>query len=106
MFTLLKSTPKLLGAKVEIKFLYFDINKSEIETAVYDQAVIENFVLSKKDIQMSTGSLNQLRLPGKTLLSVLEHSVKVKIKVHLMMMTMMIGKYQLLPQQSKDFQLD
>ena len=58
---------------------------------------------------MSIGSLNQLRLPqDKSLLSVLELSVKVKnkIKVHLTMMTMMIGKYQLLPQQNKDFQLD
>ena len=57
---------------------------------------------------MSIGSLNQLRLPDKSLLSVLEHSVKVKnkIKVHLTMMTMMIGIYQLLPQQNKDFQLD
>jgi hypothetical protein len=52
---------------------------------------------------MSIGSLNQLRLPpDKSLLSVLELSVKVKnkIKVHLMMMTMMIGKYQLPPQQT------
>ena len=57
---------------------------------------------------MSIGSLNQLRLPDKSLLSVLELSVKVKnkIKVHLMMTTMIIGKYQLPPQQNKDFQLD
>ncbi len=45
MFTLLKSTPKLIGAKVEIKFLYFDINESDIETTVYDQAVIERISL-------------------------------------------------------------
>ncbi len=45
MFTLLKSTPNLLGAKVKIKFLYFDPNESEIESSVYDQAVIEKISL-------------------------------------------------------------
>ncbi len=43
MFTLLKSTPKLIGAKVEIKFLYFDTIESDIETTVRKQARITYF---------------------------------------------------------------
>ena len=41
MFTMLKSIPNLLGAKVEIKYLYFDQNEGDVETAFYDQAIVE-----------------------------------------------------------------
>jgi regulatory protein YycI of two-component signal transduction system YycFG len=41
MFAALKSMPKLLGAKVEIMFLYYDHNDDDNETVSYDQAVIE-----------------------------------------------------------------
>ena len=68
MFTLLKSTPKLIGAKVEIKFLYFDINESEIETTVYDQAVIEKISLRTEikrfDITLSQCVIGTKRIPG------------------------------------------
>jgi hypothetical protein len=68
MFTLLKSTPKLLGAKVEIKFLYFDMNESEIETTVYDQAVIERISprteIKRFDITLSQCVIGAKRIPG------------------------------------------
>jgi hypothetical protein len=68
MFTLLKSTPKLLGAKVKIKFLYFDINKSEIRTTVYNQAVIERISprteIKRFDITLSQCVIGAKRIPG------------------------------------------
>ncbi len=68
MFTLLKSTPKLIGAKVEIKFLYFDINESDLETTVYDQAVIERISLRTEikrfDITLSQCVIGTKRIPG------------------------------------------
>jgi hypothetical protein len=79
MFTLLKSTPKLLGAKVEIKFLYFDINESEIETTVYDQAVIERISprteIKRFDITLSQCVIGAKRIPG-----VQHHSHVVAVK--------------------------
>jgi hypothetical protein len=68
MFTLLKSTPKLIGAKVEIKYLYFDINESEIKTTVYDQAVIERISprteIKRFDITLSQCVIGAKRIPG------------------------------------------
>jgi hypothetical protein len=68
MFTLLKSTPKLLGAKVKIKFLYFDVNESKIETTVYDQAVIERISprteIKRFDITLSQCVTGAKRIPG------------------------------------------
>ena len=68
MFTLLKSTPKLIGAKVEIKFLYFNTNESDIETTVYDQAVIEKISLRTEikriDITLSQCVIGTKRIPG------------------------------------------
>ncbi len=68
MFTLLKSTPKLIGAKVEIKFLYFNTVESDIETTVYDQAVIEKISLRTEikriDITLSQCVIGIKRIPG------------------------------------------
>jgi len=38
MFSTLKSIPKLLGAKVEIKFLYYDQIDDDTKTISFDQA--------------------------------------------------------------------
>jgi hypothetical protein len=68
MFTLLKSIPNLLGAKVEIKFLYFDPNESEIETTSYDQAIIENISpkteVKRLDLMLSQCVIGVKRIPG------------------------------------------
>jgi hypothetical protein len=68
MFTLLKSTPRLIGAKVEIKFLYFNTVESDIETTVYDQAVIEKISLRTEikriDITLSQCVIGVKRIPG------------------------------------------
>jgi uncharacterized protein YifE (UPF0438 family) len=68
MFTLLKSTPKLIGATVEIKFLYFNTVESDIETTVYDQAVIEKISLRTEikriDITLSQCVIGAKRIPG------------------------------------------
>ena len=68
MFTLLKSTPRLIGAKVEIKFLYFNTVESDIETTVYDQAVIEKISLRTEikriDITLSQCVTGAKRIPG------------------------------------------
>jgi hypothetical protein len=68
MFTLLKLIPNLLGAKVEIKFLYFDPIKSEIETTSYDQAIIEklspNFKINRLDLMLSHCLIGIKRVPG------------------------------------------
>ena len=68
MFTLLKSTPKLIGAKVKIKFLYFDTIESDSETTVYDQAVIEKISLRTEikrfDITLSQCVIGTKRIPG------------------------------------------
>ena len=68
MFTLLKSTPKLIGAKVEIKFLYFNTVESDIETTVYDQAVIDKISLRTEikrfDITLSQCVIGTKRIPG------------------------------------------
>jgi len=40
MFATLKSTPKLLGAKVKIKFLYYNQYDDDNKTVSYEQAVI------------------------------------------------------------------
>ncbi len=55
-FNILKSTPKLLGAKVEIKFLYYD--KAENETVFYEQAVIEKILLKLKSKPWTLRFLN------------------------------------------------
>jgi hypothetical protein len=41
MFAILKFKPKLLGAKVKIKFLYYDQYDDDNETLSYEQAVID-----------------------------------------------------------------
>jgi hypothetical protein len=68
MFTLLKSIPNLLGAKVEIKFLYFDPIESEIETTSYDQAIIEklspNYEIKILDITLSNCRIGIKLVPG------------------------------------------
>ena len=68
MFTLLKLIPNLLGAKVEIKFLYFDQIESEIKTTSYDQAIIEklspNFEIKRLDVTLSNCFIGIKRVPG------------------------------------------
>jgi len=68
MFTLLKSIPNLLGAKVEIKFLYFDPIESKIETTSYDQAIIEklspNYEIKRLDITLSNCRIGIKCVPG------------------------------------------
>jgi hypothetical protein len=68
MFTLLKSIPNLLGAKVEIKFLYFDPIESEIETASYDQAIIDklspNYEIKRLDLTLSNCRIGIKSVPG------------------------------------------
>ena len=68
MFTLLKSTPKLIGAKVEIKFFYFNQIESEINTTSYDQAIIEklspNFEIKRLDLTLSNCFIGIKRVPG------------------------------------------
>jgi hypothetical protein len=68
MFTLLKSIPNLLGAKVKIKFLYFDPIESKIETTSYDQAIIEklspNFEIKRLDLTLSHCLIGTKRVPG------------------------------------------
>ncbi len=58
MLTLLKSTPKLLGAKGKIKFLYIDLNVDKTETASYDQAIIEKISI-KSEIKALDFTLSQ-----------------------------------------------
>jgi hypothetical protein len=68
MFTLLKLIPNLLGAKVKIKFLYFDQIESEIKTTSYDQAIIEklspNFEIKRLDVTLSNCFIGIKRVPG------------------------------------------
>ncbi len=68
MFTLLKSTPKLLGAKVKIKFLYIDLNVDETKNASYDQAIIEKISLKTEvkalDFTLSHCVIGIKRVPG------------------------------------------
>jgi hypothetical protein len=58
MFAKHKSIPKILGAKVEIKFLYIDQNVDENDTASYDQAVIKTISL-KSEIKALNLTLSQ-----------------------------------------------
>ncbi len=55
-FNILKSTPKLLGAKVEIKILYYD--EAENETVFYEQAVIEKILQKLKSKPWTLRFLN------------------------------------------------
>ena len=68
MFTLLKLIPNLLGAKVEIKFLYFDQIESEIKTTSNDQAIIEklspNFEIKRLDVTLSNCFIGNKCVPG------------------------------------------
>jgi len=68
MFTILRSKPKLLGAKVDMKFLYFDQNDDENETVSYDQAVIEKISLKSEiktlDFTLSQCIIGIKRVPG------------------------------------------
>ncbi len=68
MFTLLKSIPKLLGAKVEIRLLYFDPNECETETASYDQAILEKISPKTEvkglDLTLSQCVVGIKRIPG------------------------------------------
>jgi len=68
MFTMLKLIPNLLGAKVEIKFLYFDPDESKIETTSYDQAIIEklspNIEIKRLYLTLSHCLIGIKRVPG------------------------------------------
>ena len=65
---MLKSIPNLLGAKVKIKFLYFDTIAGDDETKIYDQAIIENLVYKKEikrlDLTLSNCFIGKKRVPG------------------------------------------
>ncbi len=60
MFKKLKSIPKLLGAKIKIKFLYTNQNVDKNETASYDQAVIENISLKPEIKELDFTSFSML----------------------------------------------
>jgi hypothetical protein len=68
MFAALKSMPKLLGAKVEIKFVYYDHNDDDNETVSYDQAVIERISIKPEipalDFTLSHCVMFVKRVPG------------------------------------------
>jgi hypothetical protein len=65
---MLKLIPNLLGAKVEIKFLYFDPDESKIETTSYDQAIIEklspNIEIKRLYLTLSHCLIGIKRVPG------------------------------------------
>ena len=68
MFAALKSMPKLLWAKVEIMFLYYDHNDDDNETVSYYQAVIERISIKPKipalDFMLSHCVMGVKRVPG------------------------------------------
>lgn len=68
MFATLKSTPKLLGAKVKIKFLYYDQYDDDNETLSYEQAVIDKISIKPEikalDFTLSHCVVGIKRVPG------------------------------------------
>ena len=68
MFATLKSTPKLLGAKVKIKFLYYDQYDDDNETVSYEQAVIYKISIKPEiealDFTLSHCVVGIKRVPG------------------------------------------
>jgi hypothetical protein len=68
MFSTLKLIPKLLGAKVEIKFVYYDHNDDDNETISNDQEVIERISIKTEiqafDFMLSNCVMGIKRVPG------------------------------------------
>jgi hypothetical protein len=68
MFTMLRSIPNLIGAKVEIKFLHFDAIIGDVETEIFDQAIIDNLIYRQEikilDLTLSNCFIGKKRVPG------------------------------------------
>jgi hypothetical protein len=65
---MLRSIPNLIGAKVEIKFLHFDTIVGDVETEIYDQAIIDNLIykqeIKRLDLTLSNCFIGKKRVPG------------------------------------------
>ena len=68
MFATLKSTPKLLGAKVKIKFLYYDQYDDDNKIVSYEQAIIYKISIKPEiealDFTLSHCVVGIKRVPG------------------------------------------
>jgi hypothetical protein len=68
MFTMQKSIPNLLRAKVKIKFLYFNQNKVDVETAFSYKVIIEKLSpkteIKRLDLMLSHCLKGIKRVPG------------------------------------------
>jgi hypothetical protein len=65
---MLRSIPNLIGAKVEIKFLHYDMILGDVETEIYDQAIIDNLIykqeIKKLDLTLSNCFIGKKHVPG------------------------------------------